>query len=342
MGKQRDSEMRIVTGLLAAVLLVSYLSVDGVLEHEDSIELGDGAPTPVLAAHNERLKQGIAQLQNGKTLSPAKPARHDSALELREEDAAAGEKATPATEKAHKATRKAKKSAKKAAKAASKAGKAGKDKAKKAATTRRRRYTGVARRRRRRSGGICTKWPDMAICKEKKKAATKEKEKKKGSQMASSATKDTSLGESVQVRQKARFFRRRRKFFKFKTVKAVTGFKAVSKSVKHMAKNFSKGIKKVNSMAQEAAQKRNAAVANEAAQKRNAAVAKEAAQKAAAKVKAAAEKAVKAVKKNASRVIKKAVKKEVKKDVKKYVAIIRRRRRVYSSRRRSWRRRRRL
>merc|ERR1712010_451491 len=132
----RDSEMRIVTGLLAAVLLVSYLSVDGVLlEHEDSIELGDGAPTPVLAAHNERLKQGIAQLQNGKTLSPAKPARHDSALELREEDAAAGEKATPATEKAHKATRKAKTSAKKAAKAASKAGKAGKDKAKKAATT---------------------------------------------------------------------------------------------------------------------------------------------------------------------------------------------------------------
>jgi len=244
--------MRIVTGLLAAVLLVSYLSVDGVLlEHEDSVELGDGAPTPVLAAHNERLKQGIAQLQNGKIPSSAKPARHDSVLELRVEDAA-------------------------------------------------------------------------------------------GSQMASSATKDTSLGESVQVRQKARFFRRRRKFFKFKTVKAVTGFKAVSKSVKHMAKNFSKGIKKVNSMAQEAAQKRNAAVANEAAQKRNAAVAKEAAQKAAAKVKAAAEKAVKAVKKNASRVIKKAVKKEVKKDVKKYVAIIRRRRRVYSSRRRSWRRRRRL
>merc|ERR1719502_1067429 len=124
--------MRIVTGLLAAVLLVSYLSVDGVLlEHEDSIELGDGAPTPVLAAHNERLKQGIAQLQNGKIPSPAKPARHDSVLELRVEDAA-------------------------------------------------------------------------------------------GSQMASSATKDTSLGESVQVRQKARFWRRRRKFFKFKSVKAVT------------------------------------------------------------------------------------------------------------------------
>merc|ERR1719331_3492579 len=89
--------MRIVTGLLAAVLLVSYLSVDGVLEHEDSIELGDGAPTPVLAAHNERLKQGIAQLQNGKTLSPAKPARHDSALELREEDAAGSQMASSAT-----------------------------------------------------------------------------------------------------------------------------------------------------------------------------------------------------------------------------------------------------
>merc|ERR1712100_51495 len=114
--------------------------------------------------------------------------------------------------------------------------------------------------------------------------------------MASSATKDTSLGESVQVRQKARIgsWRRRRRF-KFKSVKAVTkvvkgvmaktaataakavksvqvhtggwrrrrrghvqtggGFKAVSKSVKHMAKNFSKEIKKVNSMAQEAAQK---------------------------------------------------------------------------------------
>jgi len=228
------------------------------LEHEDSIELGDGAPTPVLAAHNERLKQGIAQLQNGKIPSPAKPARHDSVLELRVEDAA-------------------------------------------------------------------------------------------GSQMASSATKDTSLGESVQVRQKARigaWRRRRRSKFKtppLPTVKAVTkvvklpGFKAVSKSVKHMAKNFSKGIKKVNSMAQEAAQKRNAALANEAAQKRNAAVAKEAAQKAAAKVKAAAEKAVKAVKKNAARVVKKAVKKEVKKDVKKYVATDIRRRRVSFSRpNRSW------
>merc|ERR1712072_1143750 len=70
------SMLRISACVALAAVLLLHASVDGAsTQLGDSIELGDELPTAHLRAQNEQLKQGIAALESGGTLTPAQLAQ---------------------------------------------------------------------------------------------------------------------------------------------------------------------------------------------------------------------------------------------------------------------------